>query len=238
MFLVEGQNGRLDRHLVGKGTPVFVAYESPAPPPESALRQLEQTSVSTLGHLTDFGFPEGLNPLFRPLKFVGPAVTVRIPHIDHTAVHVALDYLRAGDVLVVDQSGDDSRSCFGGMASYAARCRKAAGAILSGPANDVTEIEELGFPVFSSGIAAHTTRLLGLEGAINVPVVIGGSVVQPGDVIFADSDGIAVLAQDQVGAVGSLLADKEAAEPAQKRSLDAGGSLAELSGARALFNRA
>lgn len=194
--------------------------------------------MSTLGHLTDFGFPTGLAPLFRPMQFVGPAVTVRIPHVDHTAVHVAFDHLRPGDVLVVDQSGDNTRSCFGGMASYAATRKEAAGAVLSGPANDVGEIEQLGFPVFSRGVAAHTTRLLGLEGGINVPVTIGGTVIQPGDVIFADSDGMAVLSQKKVAEVASLLAAKEATEPEQHRRLDAGASLAELTGARALFDSA
>lgn len=217
---------------------MFVAHPSPAPPPDEALQALRQVSVSTLGHLTDFGFPTGLTPLFRSAKIVGPAVTVRIPHIDHTAVHVAIDRLRPGDVLVIDQSGDNTRSCFGGMGSYAASRKNAAGAVLSGPVNDVSEVEELGFPVFSRGTAAHTTRLLGLEGSINVPVEIGGAVIQPGDVIFADSDGVAVLPPDTVTDVARLLAEKEAAEPELKIRLDAGDSLAELSGARALFDNA
>lgn len=217
---------------------MFVVHPSPPPPPAEALQALRQVSVSTLGHLTDFGFPAGLTPLFRPVKFAGPAVTVQIPHIDHTAVHVAIDHLRPGDVLVIDQSGDNTRSCFGGMGSYAARRKRAAGAILSGPVNDVSEVAELGFPVFSRGTAAHTTRLLGLEGSINVPVEIGGAVIQPGDVVFADSDGVAVLSPDTVADVARLLAEKEAAEPEQKRRLDAGASLAELSGARRLFDTA
>ncbi|MGO1655402.1 MAG: hypothetical protein ACTHYJ_10970, partial [Brevibacterium yomogidense] len=98
---------------------MFVEHHAPEPPPAHVLEALARTSVSTLGHLTDFGFPTGLTPLYRPLAFVGPAVTVKIPHIDHTAVHIAIDSLRPGDVLVIDQSGDDTRSCFGGMGSYA-----------------------------------------------------------------------------------------------------------------------
>lgn len=216
---------------------MFVHNPSPPAPPEEALRSLGTTSVSTLGHVTDFGFPRGLSPLFRPLKFVGPAVTVRLPHVDHTALHVAIDSLRPGDVLVVDQSGDDSRSCFGGMGSYAASCRQAAGAVLSGPANDVTEIEQIGFPVVSRGVSAHTTRLLGLEGEINVTVNIGGTPINPGDVIFADSDGIAVLPPEQIVETAAMLSQKEAAEPGQHRQLDEGANLSDLSGARELFDR-
>lgn len=216
---------------------MFVAHPSPPQPPAEVLRALGQVSVSTLGHLTDFGFPTGLTPLFRPMAFAGTAVTVRIPHIDHTAVHVAIDELRPGDVLVIDQSGDDTRSCFGGMGSYAARAKGAVGAVLSGPVNDVHEVTELGFPVYSKGTAGHTTRLLGLEGSINVPVTIGGTVIRPGDIVFADSDGIAIIAPENAAGLAELLAAKESAEPEQKRRIDAGESLADLSGARALFER-
>ena len=100
---------------------MFVEHHAPAPPPDAVLDALPGTSVSTVGHLTDFGFPTGLTPLFRRKSFVGPAITVKIPHIDHTAVHVAIDSLRPGDVLVIEQSGEHTRSCFGGMGSYACR---------------------------------------------------------------------------------------------------------------------
>lgn len=217
---------------------MFVEHHAPAPPPDEVLDALARTSVSTVGHLTDFGFPTGLTPLFRPLAFVGPAITVKIPHIDHTAVHVAIDSLRPGDVLVIEQSGDDTRSCFGGMGSYAARAMGAVGAVLSGPVNDVHEVTELGFPVYSRGTAAHTTRLLGLEGSINVPVSIGGAVIRPGDIVFADSDGLAVIPPGSAADLAAVLAEKEAVEPEQKRRIDAGARLSDLSGARALFDRA
>ena len=217
---------------------MFVEHHAPAPPPDEVLDALARTSVSTVGHLTDFGFPTGLTPLFRPLAFVGPAITVKIPHIDHTAVHVAIDSLRPGDVLVIEQSGDDTRSCFGGMGSYAARAMGAVGAVLSGPVNDVHEVTELGFPVYSRGTAAHTTRLLGLEGGINVPVSIGGAVIRPGDIVFADSDGLAVIPPGSAADLAAVLAEKEAVEPEQKRRIDAGARLSDLSGARALFDRA
>src|SRR5699024_2977019 len=221
-----------------EGPAVFVEHHAPAPPPDEVLDALARTSVSTVGHLTDFGFPTGLTPLFRPLAFVGPAITVKIPHIDHTAVHVAIDSLRPGDVLVIEQSGDDTRSCFGGMGSYAARAMGAVGAVLSGPVNDVHEVTELGFPVYSRGTAAHTTRLLGLEGGINVPVSIGGAVIRPGDIVFADSDGLAVIPPGSAADLAAVLAEKEAVEPEQKRRIDAGARLSDLSGARALFDRA
>lgn len=214
---------------------MFHRYASPPQPDPGTLQALLGVQTSTLGHLRDFGFPRGLAPISRPLQFAGPAVTVRIPHLDSTAVHVAIDELRPGDVLVVDQSGDDSRSCFGGIVSYAAAARGAAGAVIAGAINDVEEIRALGLPVYSRGIAAHTTRIAGVEGAINVPVTIGGAVVRPGDIVWADSDGIAIVDPDEALDLAALLREKEAAEPALRAELDRGASLAAHSGARDVF---
>jgi regulator of RNase E activity RraA len=217
---------------------VFSRHASPPPPDPRAIEALLGAQTSTLGHLRDYGFPRGLTPIRRPLRFAGPAVTVRIPHLDSTAVHVAIDELRPGDVLVVDQSGDDSRSCFGGMVSYAAAARGAAGAVIAGAINDVEEIRALGLPVYSRGVAAHTTRIAGVEGAINVPVTIGGAVVHPGDIVWADSDGIAIVDPEEALDLAAILHEKEAAEPALREELDRGGSLAAHSGAREVFEAA
>lgn len=215
---------------------MFIRNESPAPLAPEIVEALSQVQTSTLGHLRDYGFPEGLEPVRRPLRFVGPAFTVRIPHLDSTALHVAIDHLRPGDVLVVDQSGDDSRSCFGGMVSYAAAAKGAVGAVIGGRINDVEEIWELGFPVFSRGVAAHTTRISGIEGAINVPVSVGGAVIIPGDVVFADSDGLAIVGRHEAREIAATLRGKEDAEPALRRAIDGGASLAEHSGARRMFD--
>src|SRR5690606_8698513 len=166
----------------------FTIREYPEALDLSIVEALLPLQTSTLGHFRDYGFPRGLSPVFRPLKFVGCAITVRLPHLDSTALHVAVDRLRPGDVIVVDQAGDD-RSSFGGMVAHTARERGAVGAVVAGAANDYEELLELGLPIFSAGFSSRTTRILGLEGDINVPVTIGGTVIMPGDVVFADSDG-------------------------------------------------
>src|SRR5690625_30831 len=187
--------------------------------------ELGQTCVSTLGHLRDHGFALGLQPNRRPLKFVGTAVTVRIPHLDSTAVHIAVDMLRPGDVLVVDQSGDQQRSCFGGLVSYTAKARGAAGAVIDGAVNDYDETLAYDFPVISRGFSPLTTRIGGIEGAINVPVSVAGSVVRPGDVVFADSDGAAFLTPEEAVGLGDLLKSKEDAEIPAREKISAGGLL-------------
>jgi regulator of RNase E activity RraA len=213
---------------------MFVRGQAPRPLDTEVVDALSRVQTSTLGHLRDYGFPKGLTPIRRPLRFVGPAFTVRLPHLDSTALHVAADELRAGDVLVVDQCGD-TRSCFGGMVSFTAATRGAVGAVISGSINDVEEILELGLPVFSLGVSALTTRILGVEGAINVPVTVGGAVVNPGDVVFGDSDGLAVLAREEALEIAATLRDKESAEPELRRKIAEGTRLAEWSGALAAF---
>ncbi len=208
----------------------------PDPDPE-LVQALKRVSPSTLGHLTDFGFMRGLSTLERPVKIVGPAVTVRIPHLDSTAVHYVMDVVEPGDVVVVDQSGDQERACWGGGVSYAARKRGVAGAIVDGAITDVEEILDLDFPVFYRSISALTTRILGLEGAINVPVTVGGVVVRPGDLIFADENGVVALSQEDAARYAPIIAEKEAAEPGIKARLDAGESLAAISGARGMFEQ-
>ena len=214
---------------------MFVRHSMPPQLDPAIPDALSKVCTSTLGHLRDYGFPKGLQPLQRPISFVGCAVTVRIPHMDSTAVHTAVDDLRPGDVFVVEHSGDTARSCFGGMVAFTAKTRGAVGAVFDGPVNDRDEIISYGLPVYSRGVTAHTTRILGLEGAINVPVSVGGSVIEPGDVVWADGDGLAVLTPQEALEIAAVLADKEGAEPALRERIIAGGRLSEWSGAADLF---
>lgn len=212
-------------------------FEFNAMPPQISDERrasLLTVQTSTLGHLRDFGFIRGLTPNRRPIQFSGTAVTVRLPHMDSTALHVAADHLRPGDVLIVEQSGDE-RSSFGGMVAFTAKTRGAEGVILAGAMNDFDEVLELGLPVYSRGVSARTTRILGVEGAINVPITVGGVVITPGDAVFADSDGIAVLTEDEIDAIVADLRMKEGAEPAKKREITAGQKLSEWSGASKFF---
>lgn len=208
-------------------------------PSQTLLEDFAQAEVTTLGHITDFGFPRGLSPLTRSVKFTGPAVTVKLPQADGTAMHYAMDHVRPGDVLVIDHSGEKDRSCFGGNLAAMAHHKGVAGVVTNGSVNDFHEILELGLPVFSSGITPHTTRLLGLEGAINFPVSVGGVVVMPGDIIFADGDGIAIVEADRAESiVGRILEIQERARQRDSiNRVNAGLSLADLTGARELFER-
>lgn len=196
----------------------------------------QQVGTSTVGHMTDFGFITDLQPLFRPIRFVGNAVTVRIPHLDSTAVHKSLDIVQPGDVLVIETAGDDKRSCFGEIVAYAAKLKKIAGVVLSGRVTDYQALIELQLPIYSSGVSPLTTRILGLEGQINVPVSIDGVTINPGDLVLADDDGVLVVDPAFAREYAERAIEKQNGEPEKKRQLDAGKSLASLGKAGTFFN--
>ncbi|SFE51926.1 Regulator of RNase E activity RraA [Paenibacillus algorifonticola] len=183
------------------------------------LELYEHISPSTIGHLTDFGFLNGLQPLFRPIRLLGNAVTVRIPHIDASAIRHAFELAQPGDIIVVDMSGDDQRACWGEFVTYAALDKKIAGAIISGSVTDVRPITQLRFPLYSKGISALTTRSLQLEGEVNTPVSVSGVSIQPGDLIVGDDDGVFVINPLHARELGLIAQEKQHKEQQRRKEL-------------------
>lgn len=208
------------------------------PPLDDLLRKaLCNSSTATLGHLTDFGFIRGLTPVSHFEPFAGAALTVRIPHADSTAVHHALSIARPGDVIVIDQSGDDYRSSFGGTLAAIAADAGVAAVVSNGRTNDAHEIAELGFPVFSRGLTGLTTRLHGFEGRINEPVSVGGVPVLAGDIVFGDQDGVCVIPINDAPRILDEIQrlDSDPNILGLRQAVRAGASLGSLTGATALF---
>jgi regulator of RNase E activity RraA len=181
--------------LVTKGASVFYTAPPFERPDSGLVRRFLDVEVASLGHVTDFGFPRGLRRVAGTKPFAGVALTVHMPHVDSTAVHRALSLVQPGDVVVVDQSGDELRSSFGGTVAAVAQHKGAVAAIVDGSTNDVGEISELDFPVYSRGATPLTSRIQRLEGEIGVPVSVGGVAVCSGDIVFGDADGVAVVPQ-------------------------------------------
>lgn len=219
---------------------MFVIGKRPSPPPHlvETLKTLRTVTTGTLGHLTDFGYANGLAPLVRPSKAVGLAFTVRLPGLDGTALHQALSLVEPGEFLVIDTSGQRSRSMWGGVVSHAAVRAGVVGVAVDAPIVDWDEIVALKLPVWCAGGTMSTTgRRLGLEGQLQVPVQVGGAVVNPGDVVFADSDGLFFIPAADAADVAERVATREAREPGIKKRLDAGEKLADISGAAELFKK-
>lgn len=197
---------------------------------DDLLHAFARISPSTVGHMTDSDFMKGLQSL-NGKKLVGRALTVKIPHMDSSAVHIAVSYLKPGDVLVVDMNGDFERACVGGVVAYAAHTRGAAGIIVDGSITDLNEIRSLEMPVYFRNVSPLTTRNLGIEGTLYGPVSIGGAVVLPDDLIFGDENGVMTLRGDKLLSLANVCYDKEQGEAITKQKLDAGELLMNLSGA-------
>jgi regulator of RNase E activity RraA len=135
---------------------------------------------------------------------------------DNLATLRAFDYCRPGDILVVDAGGDVSNAIVGGIITAAAAMLGLAGFVLDGAIRDVAEIREREFPVYARGVT-HRGPYKNGPGEINVPVNIGGMVVNPGDIIIGDQDGLlAFPAAD----AKFLIAKAQAQHAAEERQME------------------
>ncbi|MDX3907172.1 MAG: RraA family protein [Pigmentiphaga sp.] len=159
-------------------------------------------------------------------RCVGSAYTVRA-HPHHSgAVSKALDLAPAGSVLVIDVSGDPDTCTLGGTGSLAAQRRGLAGCVTNGRVRDIAEIRALGFPVFARGATVRSSRKDGTAD-FQVPVAIGGQIVQPGDLVCADDDGVVVIGAQYFDTFAERLAARLAFERDADAQVRAGASYAE-----------
>lgn len=179
-----------------------------------------EIDASTIGHLTDAGYVHGLQPLFRPIRLLGNAVTVRLPAVDGSVIRQALISSQPQDVLVIEMAaGDEQRACWGELRTLAALTKNLAGVVTSGCITDVRAVTALGFPVFSRSVSALTTRPLNLGGKVNVPINVGDVRVQPGDLVVGDDDGLFILDPAQAMELGQRARDKQYDEHLQRNRL-------------------
>jgi 4-hydroxy-4-methyl-2-oxoglutarate aldolase len=161
-----------------------------------------------------------LGPEFRPAwpgaRIGGTAVTVLCWPGDNLMIHVAVEQCRTGDVLVVATNSPSTDGLFGELFATALAKRGVHGVVLGCGVRDVAELQEMGFPAWSRAVSAQGS-VKATAGAVNVPIVLGGQTVHPGDVVVADDDGVMVVPRADVPrAVTASQAriDKEAASRA------------------------
>jgi 4-hydroxy-4-methyl-2-oxoglutarate aldolase len=177
--------------------PKYVVEKMPGQISAEVVALLEKTETATVGHWRHWGFVDrGVQGLLRR-RVAGTAVTVQIPGPDSTLLHHALGLLRPGDILVVDRLGDNRHACWGGGVTVAAKAAGAKAGVVDGPCTDIEEIEASDFPMWCRGMAPITTRIYDLGGRMNVPVAIGGVVVNPGDAVLCDDCGVLVLPPEE-----------------------------------------
>ena len=158
-----------------------------------------------------------LRPMHKEGKLAGPAFTVRTAAGDNLLVHKALDSAQRGDVIVVDAGGWLDNAIIGELMAARLRQRGIAGIVIWGAIRDSAELGAGSYPVYAAGVT-HRGPYKNGPGEINVPVVIGGMPVNPGDIIVGDADGLVAVPQDQaerVLASAKSILEKETASMKQ-----------------------
>lgn len=136
-----------------------------------------------------------IHNLSNQTAIVGPACTVKVYPGDNLMVHKALDIAKPGDVIVVDAGSSSMNGIIGDLISTKAKHRGVAGFVIDGLIRDIPEVSESGLPVFARGVTPIGPLHRG-PGEINFPVSCGGIVVNPGDIICGDENGVVVVRQD------------------------------------------
>jgi RraA family protein len=175
-----------------------------------AFRAIPVANVSDSMHRMSAGGAR-LRPMHKGGRMAGPAFTVKTRPGDNIMVHKALDLAEPGDVLVVDAGGDLTNAIIGEIMSGYARQRGLAGMVINGAIRDADELRASAFPVYAAGVT-HRGPYKDGPGEINVPVAIDGMVIEPGDLVLGDGDGLLCVPYDATAAVYQAASEKRKAE--------------------------
>ena len=208
----------------------IVTREITRPPTEAveALRRFEAAVLSdTLGRYATMD--AGIKPLSDGLRLIGTAITVKTYPADNLMIHLALKIAKPGDVLVIDADGVTDTSVMGELIAYCAQRQGIAGAVIDGAIRDKAGIRALGWPVFARA-AVPNGPLKNGPGSINVPIACGGLVVNPGDIVVGDDDGVVVVPAERWQAVVEAAQAIEAKEARTRERIAAGEIMWDMQG--------
>jgi 4-hydroxy-4-methyl-2-oxoglutarate aldolase len=170
-----------------------------------------------------------IKPIYPGMRAAGPAITVRCHPGDNLMLITAISLARAGDILVVSAGDQPEQGGFGEVLATACLAKGIVGLVTDASVRDGSAIHKRGFNVFSYGLCVKGTVKETL-GAINHPIVIGGVMVNPGDFVSADDDGVVVVPRDRIVEVTKSSAEREEKEAQVMAALEQGGDVLELSG--------